>query len=69
MMCAHAALSGMQGDKRVFACSAGHAFLCEAMSREDDVSLPHILDELLDMQLLSVSKQNHKDGDGDANEE
>lgn len=68
MMCAHAALSSMQGDERLFACSAGHAFLCEAMSREDDVALPHILNKLLDMQLLVVSVKSEKDGGGDADD-
>ncbi|MEW5315760.1 MAG: hypothetical protein WDW38_007166 [Sanguina aurantia] len=46
-------LSGLKGSSSVFARSAGHAFLCEAMSREDTAALPWLLDELLDMQLCA----------------
>ncbi|MEW5315766.1 MAG: hypothetical protein WDW38_007172 [Sanguina aurantia] len=53
LMCAHSALSGLKGSSSVFARSAGHAFLCEAMSREDTAALPWLLDELLDMQLCA----------------
>lgn len=48
------ALLSLHGARSVFARSAGHAFLCEAMSRKDTTALPMLLDELLDIKLHSL---------------
>lgn len=51
---AQAALARLRGHDHVFAHSAGHAFLCEAVSRQNAGDLPHILNQLLNMQLPLV---------------
>lgn len=48
------ALSTLDGARSIFARSAGHAFLCEAMSRKDTAALPMLLEELLDIKLSRV---------------